>query len=72
MRYSSWRTDDPQPESFGWALVAAFGLTYLLTPITLATAQFAWFSTAALIRQALVEAIYRKGVRQRDRQGDPL
>ena len=60
---SSWRTDEPQPVSYGWALVAAFGLTYLLTPIALATAQFAWVSTAALIRQALVEAVYRKGVR---------
>lgn len=50
------------PVSYGWALVAAFGLTYLATPIVFALVSLGAYRFLAVLRQALIEATYRKAL----------
>lgn len=59
---NSWKTNDPQPVEYGWAMVAAYGLVYVCIPIVLSQMSISAYRTMAVIRQALVEAVYRKAV----------
>lgn len=62
MASSSYKTDSPQPVSYGYGMIAAYGFTYILTPIAANHAYISAIRSISIFRQVFIEAVYRKAV----------
>ncbi|TKY87148.1 hypothetical protein EX895_003825 [Sporisorium graminicola] len=57
---SSYSSDKPQPAAYGYGLIGAFALVYLLIALSSGHFTFSIYKTTCKLRGALVYAVYRK------------